>query len=82
MDKLRSLVVDDESSVCEAVKAILELEGLDVTTTISSVDAVEMVRKNGYDLILLRPDLHVAWRGNRMHSEPRALAVLVTGHSV
>jgi len=52
MDKLRSLVVDDESSVCEAVKAILELEGLDVTTTISSVDAVEMVRKNGYDLII------------------------------
>jgi DNA-binding NtrC family response regulator len=52
MDKLRALVVDDESSVCEAVKAILELEGLDVTTTISSVDAVEMVRNNGYDLIV------------------------------
>ena len=52
MDKLRALVVDDESSVCEAVKAILEIEGLDVTTTISSVDAVEMVRKNGYDLII------------------------------
>ena len=52
MDKLRALVVDDESSVCEAVRAILELEGLDVTTTISSVDAVEMVRKNGYDLII------------------------------
>ena len=52
MDKLRALVVDDEASVCEAVKAILELEGLDVTTTISSVDAVEMVRKNGYDLIV------------------------------
>jgi len=27
MDKLRALVVDDESSVCEAVKAILEIEG-------------------------------------------------------
>jgi len=52
MDKLKALVVDDESSVCEAVKAILELEGLDVTTTISSVDAVEMVRKNSYDLIV------------------------------
>ena len=52
MDKLRALVVDDESSVLEAVRAILEIEGLDVTTTISSVDAVEMVRKNGYDLII------------------------------
>jgi DNA-binding NtrC family response regulator len=52
MDKLKALVVDDEPSVCEAVKAILELEKLDVTTTISSVDAVEMVRKDGYDLII------------------------------
>jgi len=34
----------------------------------------------GYDLILLRPDLHVAWRGSRMHPEPRKLAALVTGH--
>ena len=52
MDKLKALVVDDEESVCEAVRAILELEGLDVTTTINSVDAVEMVRRDGYDLIV------------------------------
>ena len=52
MDKLKALVVDDEESVCEAVRAILELEGLDVTSTISSPDAVELVRQNGYDLII------------------------------
>jgi DNA-binding NtrC family response regulator len=52
MDKLKALVVDDEPSVLEAVRAILELEGLDVTSTTSSVDAVEMVRNNGYDLIV------------------------------
>jgi len=52
MDKLKALVVDDEESVCEAVKAILEIEGLDVTTTTSSPDAVELVRKKGYDLIV------------------------------
>ena len=33
----------------------------------------------GYDLILLRPDLHVAWRGQRGPAQPRALAALVTG---
>ena len=33
----------------------------------------------GYDLILLRPDLHVAWRGQRAPAQPRALAALVTG---
>jgi DNA-binding NtrC family response regulator len=52
MDKFRSIVVDDEASVCEAVKAILEIEGIDVVTTTSSVNAVEDIRENGYDLII------------------------------
>jgi hypothetical protein len=34
----------------------------------------------GFDLIVLRPDLHVAWRGNSAPSEPARLAALVTGH--
>ena len=34
----------------------------------------------GYDLLLLRPDMHVAWRGNRPPENPSALAALVTGH--
>ena len=34
----------------------------------------------GCDLILLRPDLHVAWRGQRAPAQPQALAALVTGN--
>ena len=34
----------------------------------------------GVDLILLRPDLHVAWRGNRAPEAPTKLAARVTGH--
>jgi 2-polyprenyl-6-methoxyphenol hydroxylase-like FAD-dependent oxidoreductase len=34
----------------------------------------------GFDLILLRPDMHVAWRGNRTADEPLELAALATGH--
>jgi 2-polyprenyl-6-methoxyphenol hydroxylase-like FAD-dependent oxidoreductase len=34
----------------------------------------------GYDLILLRPDLHVAWRGQRAPAEPRKLAAIATGN--
>jgi 2-polyprenyl-6-methoxyphenol hydroxylase-like FAD-dependent oxidoreductase len=34
----------------------------------------------GFDLILLRPDIHVAWRGNRLPDSPEALAARVTGH--
>jgi len=35
---------------------------------------------SGYDLLLLRPDLHVAWRGNRPPEQPAQLAARVTGH--
>jgi 2-polyprenyl-6-methoxyphenol hydroxylase-like FAD-dependent oxidoreductase len=34
----------------------------------------------GYDLILLRPDLHVVWRGNVPPDEPNELAATATGH--
>ncbi len=52
MDKFKALVVDDEPSVCEAVKAILEIEGIDVTTFTDSVAAAEDIKKNAYDLII------------------------------
>jgi hypothetical protein len=31
-------------------------------------------------LILLRPDMHVAWRGNAPPADPAHVATLVTGH--
>jgi hypothetical protein len=34
----------------------------------------------GYDLLLLRPDMHVVWRGNDAPREPERLAALATGH--
>jgi 2-polyprenyl-6-methoxyphenol hydroxylase-like FAD-dependent oxidoreductase len=34
----------------------------------------------GYDLLLLRPDMHVVWRGNDAPNEPEKLAALATGH--
>ena len=34
----------------------------------------------GYDLILLRPDMHVAWRGNAPPEDAARLAAMVTGH--
>ena len=34
----------------------------------------------GYDLILLRPDLHVVWRGNAAPDDPPRIAAIATGH--
>ncbi len=52
MDRFRAIVVDDEEIVCEAVKAILETEHIDVDATVSSLAAVDMIRNNAYDLII------------------------------
>ena len=34
----------------------------------------------GHDFLLLRPDLHVIWRGNKPPADPRKLAAMATGH--
>jgi 2-polyprenyl-6-methoxyphenol hydroxylase-like FAD-dependent oxidoreductase len=34
----------------------------------------------GHDLIMVRPDLHVVWRGNAAPDDPQQLAALATGH--
>jgi 2-polyprenyl-6-methoxyphenol hydroxylase-like FAD-dependent oxidoreductase len=34
----------------------------------------------GYDLLLLRPDMHVVWRGNLPPDDPSTLAKRATGH--
>ncbi len=34
----------------------------------------------GYDLLLLRSDMHVVWRGNALPDSPERLAAVATGH--
>ena len=34
----------------------------------------------GCDLLLLRPDMHIVWRGNRLPDAPEKLAAVATGH--
>jgi len=34
----------------------------------------------GFDLLLLRPDMHIAWRGNAPPEAPERLAAIATGH--
>ena len=52
--------------------------GVPCTTLNLSSDAARQVY--GYDLLLVRPDLHVVWRGNRPPDDPGEVARLVTGH--
>jgi 2-polyprenyl-6-methoxyphenol hydroxylase-like FAD-dependent oxidoreductase len=34
----------------------------------------------GFDLILLRPDMHIVWRGQQLPEDPAAVAAVATGH--
>jgi 2-polyprenyl-6-methoxyphenol hydroxylase-like FAD-dependent oxidoreductase len=48
--------------------------------TTLNIDDAHVRDVYGYDLLVLRPDLHVVWRGNRLPDEPAKLAALATGH--
>lgn len=64
----------DTSALERAVRA----RGAPLTVLDVAEDAPRDVY--GVDLILLRPDMHVAWRGNAPPGDPAALATTVTGH--
>jgi len=49
--------------------------------TVTGIDAEQPRDVYGYDLILVRPDLHVVWRGNAAPADPAQLAALATGHA-
>lgn len=52
MDKYTLLVVDDEPSICAAVKASLAQEGLEITTVTSSHEALEYLQSWAFDIII------------------------------
>jgi hypothetical protein len=44
------------------------------------LDEPEVRQVYGCSMLLLRPDLHIAWRGDRAPENPGALAAIATGH--
>jgi 2-polyprenyl-6-methoxyphenol hydroxylase-like FAD-dependent oxidoreductase len=60
---------------------ISEFEKLGAPFEILALDdphAVEVYE--GYELFLLRPDLHIVWRGKEAPDDPRRLIAIATGH--
>jgi signal transduction histidine kinase len=52
MTNSKVLVVDDEQSVATTIKAILELDGSEVTAVTSGTDALAQLRQNEFDVVL------------------------------
>jgi signal transduction histidine kinase len=79
------LVVDDEENVVVTIKAILQLDGYDVATTTSGVEARAMVRDVEYDLVLT--DLRLE-DGDGLdvlkavrESHPETVTIMLTGYA-
>jgi signal transduction histidine kinase len=79
------LVVDDEESVVVTIKAILQLDGYNVATTTSGVQARAMVRDVEYDLVLT--DLRLedgdgldVLKAVREHY-PETVTIMLTGYA-
>jgi 2-polyprenyl-6-methoxyphenol hydroxylase-like FAD-dependent oxidoreductase len=58
-----------------------EAEARRIPLAIYDVDAPEARDLYGADLVLIRPDQHVAWRGDRLPEEPGTLLARVTAHA-
>ncbi len=52
-EKLKVLVVDDNEEFCQNVKDILELNDHAVATAHDGLKALELVKQNGFDLVLM-----------------------------
>ena len=57
------------------------MQALHAPFTVLTVDEDAPRDVYGYDLILVRPDLHVVWRGNSAPGDPAQLAAIATGHA-
>lgn len=52
-EKLRILVVDDNKEFCENVKDVLELKEYEVITAYDGFKALDIIKQNGIDLVLM-----------------------------
>ena len=85
MSSGRLLVVDDEQSVAVTMGAILEMDGYDVTISITGADALAKLHESVYDLVLtdLRLDdtdgLTIISELGRI--QPDTVAIILTGYA-
>jgi hypothetical protein len=48
--------------------------------SVLDIDSEAARRVYGFDYLLIRPDLHVVWRGDALPKDPDGVALVVTGH--
>jgi len=82
----RILVVDDEASVLVTYQLILEQQGYQVSACATSVDAISVLRRQDFDLVLCDYSLEEQHTGFEVIAEarrrrPEVPAALLTGYA-
>lgn len=84
--KIKALVVDDEKIVRDFFRRLLSLLGLDAVDVEDGYKAIEMVKKDKFDIIFLdvrMPGLNGLETYREIHKiSPDTLAVMITGYAV
>jgi len=85
-EKTLILVVDDQFSARETLKAMLEHKGYRVATAKDGAEAIEMVKKKHYDIIFLDvklPDMNGVETFEQVKRiDPKVAVIMMTGYSV
>jgi hypothetical protein len=65
---------------CDAGPVAAAFRALGAPLDVLHLDEERVRRVYGASVFLLRPDLHIAWRGDGVPSDPTALAAMATGY--
>ena len=85
MEKPRIMVIDDEESMCRFMQIMLQKEGYEVTSTVSTKEALEKIKNKDYDLViadLMMPEMNGLELLSRAKSiQPRMNFIVMTAYA-
>jgi DNA-binding NtrC family response regulator len=83
MENVKIIIVDDDVSIVQTIKEILELTGYDTETADTAKDGLEKIRRNDYNLALfdiMLPDMLGTELLAEAHKiKPKMKKIMVTG---
>ncbi|MCJ7734709.1 MAG: hybrid sensor histidine kinase/response regulator [Anaerolineales bacterium] len=81
----RLLVIDDEIGICEGIQRALEPEGFQVTIAQDGKSGYQLVKENGFDLVLLdvkMPEISGLDLIGMIHDlDPEIICIIITGYA-
>lgn len=84
MSPERILVIDDETSICSTLKAILEDEGYEVVTVETAEDGLKLIKEQPFDLVMLDiwlPEMNGLEALRRLKdNEENLQVIMISGH--